>query len=520
MSTTPPIRAIAAALLVATAAAALFACGDEGAPEPSDTGATARAAWQAFYRPPTDRIPHDLATNPGTPWGDYVGSRACADCHAKAYAAWKDSFHSRTLYDVHPKTVFGDFSGNVTFDDPAFGFTVRPYASDGHFLMRIARRRDAPPPGKRRFADDNGGGMPALPEGDFEILYAFGNRRHQPYVARSPDGKHWVLPVVWDDVLHAWSWGGWRPYVESCASCHVTGVKVSDRPQVPATIGPDGTLRRAPSIAYTVPEKFPLAPAQEGWSEGAVGCEVCHGPGRPHVEKARGLGDDAYRAYLAGGGAPTIYDPGKDTPERRMQQCDACHDFFSESAITFVPRPTGYAHEPLKAPMRPTDASANATKQFYANGADMSPCTVGRVLRASTMGKKGVECRDCHDLHGNSDWAELRLKTSDNALCLRCHATDKSGAFADAATVARHARHRADGPGVLCVECHMPRDMRFSDGIHVMSTRIHSHAMSIPTGREAEGAGPAPSCNHCHTDRDAAWSRRTIEGWRGAAPSK
>ncbi len=360
--------------------------------------------------------------------------------------------------------------------------------------------------------------MPAVPEGVFEILYAFGNRRHQPYVAKAPDGKHWVLPVVWDDVLRAWSWGGWRPYVESCASCHVGGVKVSDRPLGPPTVGRDGRLVPAPSIPYTVPPKFSLPPAQEGWSEGAVGCEVCHGPGRPHVEKARGMGADAYRAYLEGGGAPTIYDPAKDTPERRMQQCGSCHDFFSESPITFVPGPGGYPHEPLAAPIGPT--TPGSERQFYANGADMSPCTVGRVLRASRMGAKGVECRDCHDVHGNADWAELRLPTTDNALCLRCHAADKSGAFADAAAVARHARHRADGPGVLCVECHMPRDKRFSDGIHIMSAQIHSHAMSIPTGRESERGGPPPSCNLCHTDRDAEWSRRTIEGWRGATPPR
>jgi len=287
---------------------------------------------------------------------------------------------------------------------------------------------------------------------------------------------------------------------------------------VPPTIDRDGGLVPAPSIAYTVPPKYPLPPAQEGWSEGAVGCEVCHGPGRLHVETTRRMGVEAYRAYLTGGGAPTIYDPAKDTPERRMQQCDSCHDFFAESSITFVPGPAGYPHEPLKAPIGPH--TRGAERQFYANGADMSPCTVGRVLRASAMGKQGVECRDCHDAHGNRDWAELTAPTTNNALCLRCHERDKSGAFADTAAVARHARHRADGPGVLCVECHMPRDMRFSDGIHVMSTKIHSHAMSIPTGREGEGGGPAPSCNHCHTDRDADWSRRTIESWRGTKALK
>ena len=148
----------------------------------------------------------------------------------------------------------------------------------------------------------------------------------------------------------------------------------------------------------------------------------------------------------------------------------------------------------------------------------MSPCTVGRVFRESKMGRKGVECRDCHDSHGNSDWAELVLPTSDNRLCLKCHEADPSGSYKDAASVARHTRHAAGSPGSLCVECHMPRDKRFSNGIHVMSAQIHSHAMTVPTGYEGERGGPEPSCNTCHTDRDAAWTRAVLSAWKAGTP--
>jgi predicted CXXCH cytochrome family protein len=128
----------------------------------------------------------------------------------------------------------------------------------------------------------------------------------------------------------------------------------------------------------------------------------------------------------------------------------------------------------------------------------MSPCTAGWVLRDSKMGQKGVECRDCHDPHGNDHWAEL--KRPDNALCLTCHATDASGRYATPEKILAHTRHGADSPGSLCAECHMPRIKRFSDGIHVMSAHLPGHEFSVPTG----GDGRHPLVVHvCHTTATA-----------------
>lgn len=500
---TSPVRALAVAALLAAAGLAFFACGERGdgpgkappAPAATDTGATARAAFAAFFRPNPDRIPHELATNPGTPWGDYVGSKACKPCHEKAYAGWRDSFHSRTLYDVVPGTVFGDFSGRAgTYDDPRYNLSVRPFTKDGRYFMEIRERRVG-----ARKSD----WLPVVEEGTFEVVYAFGNRRHQPYVARAADGRYVVLPVFWDDVQHAFDWDGWRPYVQGCAHCHVTGIKSTD----------ERTGNGLP-LTPTRPQRYSPPSTAEGWSEGAIGCEVCHGPGRAHVEKATAMGDAGYRAYLREGGASTIYDPSKDTRERRMQQCDTCHNFFSESQVTWVPGPGGYPHDPYTHPLTPADDP----KQFHENGTDLSPCTVGRVFRASKMGRAAIECRDCHSVHGNSNWAELTESIDDNRLCLKCHELDKSGAFKDKAAVARHAHHDPAGPGVLCVECHMPRDKHFSNGVVIMAAELHSHAMSIPTGYENERGGPASACNSCHRDRDALWTRKTLEAWHRGEP--
>jgi predicted CXXCH cytochrome family protein len=250
--------------------------------------------------------------------------------------------------------------------------------------------------------------------------------------------------------------------------------------------------------------------AQEGWAEGAVGCEMCHGPGRAHVETVRRMGDAGYRAHLAAGGEPTIYDPGKDTLENRMKQCDACHNFMSESTVTWVPTPRGYDHEMLSEPMRPR-AGAERDLSFYPDGTDMSPCTVGRVFRHSKMGRTGrIECRTCHDSHGNDHWAELLVEG--NRLCTGCHLGNHRE-LADPKALEAHTRHPADGPGSSCLECHMRRDKRFTNGVEVMSDLLPSHDFGTPTGEEPEN-GPGPSCLVCHTDRDRAWTRETLRRWR------
>ena len=85
------------------------------------------ASWEKFPVYDPERIPPRLATNPGTPWGDYVGSKACQRCHEEDYDKWRHSFHSRTLYDAAEETIFGDFSDNARYEDPEHPVVVEPF---------------------------------------------------------------------------------------------------------------------------------------------------------------------------------------------------------------------------------------------------------------------------------------------------------------------------------------------------------------------------------------------------------
>ncbi|MHC5012032.1 MAG: cytochrome c3 family protein [Planctomycetota bacterium] len=495
----PALLAVLPAFLVA-------ACGDrEGSSRPrraTDTAATAAEVAASFHRPDPDRIPPGFATNPGTPWGSFVGSRACEQCHPTLYAQWRNSFHSRTLYDAVTETIFGDFSGDMIFDDPAFPFIVRPHRKTDpetgrvrHYMHIRWRLPEEGGPVDRREADTYGRGFPAFEDVDYEIFYAFGSRLHQPYVARWPDGKHWVVPVFWNDVVEEWRYDGFRPYVEACASCHVTGIK---------TQAGSGYAR----LGMTFPPHFTPPPDQEGWADGAVGCEVCHGAGREHIAAVERVGVQRYRRLRENDEKPpTIFDGRSATLEHLTNQCDQCHNFFTESTVTWSPTPEGFRRDPEVEPITPHNREG--TWQFYADGSHKSPCTVGAVYRTSKMFAQGIGCTKCHDPHGTSHWADLRLPLENNELCLSCHEEQ----FPDPASQAAHSRHEPDSAGNLCHECHMPRHMVFTNGVQMMSSRIPSHAFSIPTGEQNRG-GPPPSCNVCHTDRDAAWTREILAAWR------
>lgn len=59
--------------------------------------------------------------------------------------------------------------------------------------------------GSSQKPDTYGAGLPPNPTGTFPVMYAFGNRRNQPYVTKAADGRHWVLPFMWDDATATWT---------------------------------------------------------------------------------------------------------------------------------------------------------------------------------------------------------------------------------------------------------------------------------------------------------------------------
>src|SRR3954452_18046740 len=105
----------------------------------------------------------------------YVGTAACAGCHAVEATAWRGSHHDLAMEEATPATVLGDF-GDATF---TYGsVTSRFFTRDGRYLVNT----------------DGADGRLA----DFEIRYTFGIHPLQQYLIAFPDGRLQALGIAWD----------------------------------------------------------------------------------------------------------------------------------------------------------------------------------------------------------------------------------------------------------------------------------------------------------------------------------
>jgi predicted CXXCH cytochrome family protein len=302
---------------LALQASLLAACGRQGAPAPS--------AW--------------------------VGSAACASCHADVASAWRSSTHHLAMLRAGPGE---DLRAPLTADGPL----VR--RGDGLALTAASLGHDS----------------------DVRIDYALGHQHVEQYLGTLHEGRLQALPRAWDVRAGEWfdlfageerrpeDWGHWTNRGMNanaqCLFCHTTDY---DKGYLPAT---DGYASR--------------------WSEMGVGCEACHGPGAEHVRARRdGGGADPYR--------------GVD-PERLLGACGSCHsrrverarftpgdDFFS----AFEPEvfdgepyyPDGQVKEELY------ELVSFATSRMYRKGVRCWNCHDPHANETKAPGNQ--LCRTCHD---------------------------------------------------------------------------------------------------------------------------
>ena len=71
------------------------------------------AAGIGAWRLAADRQPPEPSPTVETPSiaAEYLGTAACAQCHAQEHAAWQGSQHGRAMQVANEETVFGDFTG-------------------------------------------------------------------------------------------------------------------------------------------------------------------------------------------------------------------------------------------------------------------------------------------------------------------------------------------------------------------------------------------------------------------------
>ena len=189
----------------------------------------------------------------------------------------------------------------------------------------------------------------------------------------------------------------------------------------------------------------------------AIGCENCHGPGAAHVDA---MGDGA--SYDAGKD-PTIVNPANLKPGLANDLCMGCHQ--TGDTRIFQPGKTYQDYRPgtpldrvmailMVPPTRDNPPQEDHVEHYYSM--ILSKCYRGS---ANNPAEKQLRCITCHDPHIEPTAAEAPAYF--NGKCMSCHT-------AQSCQASMTARRQASDN---CIGCHMQK----RDGVAIAHTSITNH---------------------------------------------
>jgi predicted CXXCH cytochrome family protein len=424
--------------------------------------------------------------------GDYLGSQSCARCHDAEHKQWKDSLHIKMTKPIAEATVVGDFRDGTRFAD-----------HDRSYVFGTK--------GGKPFVSVSFGGRP--PE-TFTVDYMLGAKNYQGYLSTLPEGKIFVLPVFWHIATKRWlDWKEITPIPDgahdirqiwnsNCFNCHATNI-----------------VR-----GYDIDEKT----FKSTWTEMGIGCEACHGPGKPHVTLMEAWEKDPASKPKYDNSANNkqlsallkTFSTKSSEPRKVYDTCAYCH---GNKKNTFVGFKGGDSYADYAMPFILSDPIPQDDLQgeFWPDG---RPNRFNRpqALALSGCFKAGaISCASCHLSHGSPNAFSLKVNINHgrdgDQLCTQCHSTPKtanasfrgpSPSFTGDGLEA-HTFHRADSAGSRCISCHM------SDVNWRLLSRRRDHTFQAPVPENTAQFGIPNACTTCHDDRTPEWAVKQMDGWWG-----
>jgi hypothetical protein len=234
-------------------------------------------------------------TQPGASRGEYVGSDACASCHAAKAASQKNTPMAQNA--MHAK------DSEILHSHPELRFAVGPY----HYEIKTDAKHSV-------YTVANGPHTLTA-----NLLWAFGiGRAGQSYLFKKDDGKFYEARVTYFDTLKTI---GFTP----------ARALTSPKDIEEAMLRPVGSAEIAQcfgchTTASTVGGHFDEEKLMPG-----VTCEACHGAGAKHVASAQALS-------LAGmtDEPGAIFNPAQLNPADSVDFCGACHSTWWDVRLSAV----------------------------------------------------------------------------------------------------------------------------------------------------------------------------------------
>jgi hypothetical protein len=235
-------------------------------------------------------------TQHGVSRSDYLGSQACAACHAARTASQKNTPMARNA------TLAGD--SEILHAHPDMKFAVGPY----HYEIKT---------GAERSVYTVGAGPRSLTA---NLLWAFGTgRAGQSYLFKKSDGNFYEARVTYFDTLK---------------SIHFTPARALTSPKNveeamyrPVSAAEIARCFGCHTTASTIGERFEEKKLIPG-----VTCEACHGAGASHVASAQ----SAVLAGIADETPGGIFNPAHLNPVDSVDFCGACHGAWWDVKLSGV----------------------------------------------------------------------------------------------------------------------------------------------------------------------------------------
>jgi len=411
---------------------------------------------------------------------DFVGSEACAPCHAEQHRAWATSTHGRAGGEPGPGVVIAPFDGTpIRFADAVVLPTIR--SGTYEFVVRQEH----------------------FPEQVFRVVGVIG-RGHmrgggtQGFLTRMDDGTQRFLPWDWSRSEGAWFCNtgsrlnrGWIPIARD--------MRLADCGDWPP-LRPLGTVDRFAncqechgSQIRTRLDTTAHAYRTE-YTSLRVNCESCHGPGRRHVAWAEAGGEGADI------GLESLAYRGKDASLGVCFRCHALKDVVREG---FLPGEKLEDYYALKFPVL-------GDEPWFADGRVRTFAYQADHLASACYLQGPMDCVSCHEPHGQGYWDTDKKPLPspyDDGQCTSCHPSKM-------VDVEAHTHHAAGSEGSRCVSCHMPYLQHPEVGPEIRFARS-DHTISVPRPTFDADLGIAGACAQCHRDRTPLELQHEATDWWG-----
>lgn len=362
-------------------------------------------------------LPTEVVSFPDPPPQDYVGSAACAACHAEHC----ESFAQHPMGKSSALTP-----GRADIEDFTPSKAEFPYRKGRRFRVQRDEKQVFH---LEQLLDDN---EQVVAQTSVSVTLAMGSGtrgksygfNRDGYIYQSPiswfsdRGGHWDLSPGYESRVHRFE----RAWSESCLACHVGRISVDRK-------NPD---RLTPPYFHEI----------------AIGCENCHGPGAEHVKRQQ--------SATAESPDMSIVNPVRLAPRLRDSVCYQCHLHGAFRTLRHGRNWTDY---------RPGMALEEVVCVFVESGPKTRGSSADAVSQADQMllskcyqaseGKLG--CLSCHDPHRRPGDEEKHAYF--RSRCNDCHA--------DRGCTLPEEKRNLEGNS--CITCHMPR-FEAADIVHASQT--------------------------------------------------